>query len=85
MLTPHPPSPPGEWGGGGRRHTRRAERGSIFWKTRDIGLPSNNLYGFWHNQSLLVWKERISHSPMALNDLNLVLARIIVVQMKRDQ
>jgi hypothetical protein len=47
-----PPSPPGECvppalGGG---HTRRAERGVggqyfVFWKTRDIGLPSysNNL------------------------------------------
>jgi hypothetical protein len=57
--SPHPPNPQGVThlprtmlggGEGGRRrvHTRWAERGvggSIFWKTRDIGLPSysNNL------------------------------------------
>jgi hypothetical protein len=47
ILTPHPHSPPGECvipalvAGGGQ--TRRAEMGgggSIFWKTREIGLPS---------------------------------------------
>ncbi len=51
-IDPSPHSPLGECVPpafiGGRGHTRRAERGvggSIFWKTRDIGLPSysNNL------------------------------------------
>jgi hypothetical protein len=46
ILTPHPPLPlasvypPPLLGGG---HTRQAERGmgvNIFWKTREIGLPS---------------------------------------------
>ncbi len=54
---PPTPSPPGEWsvypclcwgGGRGRTHSPGGEEGggSIFWKTRDIGLPSfsNNLY-----------------------------------------
>jgi hypothetical protein len=46
-IDPPPPSPPGEsvLTPQQRRgvHTRRAERGmggSIFWKTREIGLPS---------------------------------------------
>ncbi len=56
-IDPPPPSPPGECvvctprlcggGGGGRTHSPGGEGGgrSIFWKTRDIGLPShsNNL------------------------------------------
>jgi hypothetical protein len=53
-IDPTLASPPGECvspafvRGGGGGHTRRAERGvggSIFWKTRDRGLPScsNNL------------------------------------------
>jgi hypothetical protein len=53
-IDPPPPFPPGEcvpfcWGGGGgRTHLPGGEGsggGSIFWKTRDIGLPSysNNL------------------------------------------
>ncbi len=47
-IDPPPPSPAGECvsllGGGGRTHSPGGE-GSIFWKTRDIGLPSysNNL------------------------------------------
>jgi hypothetical protein len=47
LASVYPPAFVGEGGGG---HTRRAERGvgpggSIFWKTRGIGLPSysNNL------------------------------------------
>jgi hypothetical protein len=54
-FDPPPPSPPGEcvlctpaFVGGGRTHSPGGEGdggGSIFWKTRDIGLPSysNNL------------------------------------------
>jgi hypothetical protein len=49
-IDPPPPSPPGECVpllGGGRTHSPGGEGagGSIFWKTRDIGLPSysNNL------------------------------------------
>ncbi len=53
-IDPHPPLRPASvyprlffWGGGGRTHALGGEGGggSIFWKTRDIGLPSysNNL------------------------------------------
>jgi hypothetical protein len=53
-IDPPPPSPPGECvpppllgGEGGHMHSPGGEGGggSIFWKTRDIGLPSysNNL------------------------------------------
>jgi hypothetical protein len=45
-IDPQPPSPPGEcvpllFGGGGWTHSPGGE-GSIFWKTKDIGLPSNS-------------------------------------------
>ncbi len=61
ILTPTPLSArrvctPAFVGGGGGGHTRRAERGlgSIFWKTRDIGLPSysNNLSTVWNDEDL---------------------------------
>jgi hypothetical protein len=49
IIDPPSPSPPGEWvppafvaGGGQTRQAERGMGGGIFWKTREIGLPSYN-------------------------------------------
>jgi hypothetical protein len=70
-IDPLPPSPPGECvlppnkGGGYILAGRRGGwgRGSIFWKTRDIGLPS-----YSNNLSTHTPKEDLSslHTPFVL-------------------
>ncbi len=53
-------SSPRNKGGGGGVHTHRAERwmgGSIFWKTREIGLPSySKICTLWLEASPVVWR-----------------------------
>ncbi len=67
IFTPHPPlrpasvyPPPLLGGGGDRLAGRRGDGGSIFWKTREIGLPSYSKWSLYAQNRPILFPEVIS-------------------------